>query len=636
MNNSFAYLQSIIGIQNAFLISQLAEEKYQNINVDIFSRHKTKIAWVCPLSHIFYSSLYNKENGRGCPICNGKQILSGYNDLQSQHPNLAKEWHPHKNSNCIPSEITAYSSKKAWWVCDKGHEWEAVINSRTKQNRGCPYCKNQKVLAGFNDLEFLYPNIAKKWHPTLNNGITPNSITPRSNKKYWWKCDEGHDFTSSTINIIKGINCGVCKNMQTQIGVNSLLDTNPELELEYSPNNKKPFAEYRKNSKDKVLWVCKKGHEWKSSIYKRAILGRGCHECSGYLLSKGNNDFLSLASEDRIKSFNKEKNTVNIEELFISSKLKVWWKCDKGHEWKAAVYSRAAGNGCRKCSKQVSMAEQEITKFISNLGLETIQSDRKLIPPYELDIYVPEKNIAIEYNGLYWHSEEAGKDRNYHYNKWLACKEQGIQLIQIWEDDYKRNPELVKNMLAHKLGASTQQKIYARNTTVKTVSKTDSDEFLNDNHIQGSVDGKIRLGLYTENKLVAIMVLKTEAGSQGKTLNLLRFATSVNVVGGFTKLLSWVEKSNPQITSIVTFSDNTISDGGLYNNNGFIIAGIVKPDYMYITNGERNHKFNYRLKRFKSDASLLWEDGLTETQLAKLNSLTRIWDAGKTKWVKNL
>ena len=618
---------------NKEVLASLAPLGFQPDNIyKNFSKHRTKIAWQCKQGHLWFTTLYKRESGSGCLICSGKQVLAGFNDLESNYPDVAKQWHNSKN-NIASSQVTARSSKKAWWLCDKGHEWEAVINSRTKGGSGCPYCANQKVLAGFNDLESNYPDVAKQWHPTMNNNLLPSMVIAHSNKKHFWICDKGHTYTAPALYLLQGRSCGVCKNMQTEIGVNSLLDTNPELEHEYSTKNKLPFSSYRKNSKAKVIWSCDKGHEWEASIYKRTSLNRGCHECNGYKLSQGDNDFKSKAPEQLRKEFNADKNKIKIEELFISSRRKVWWICEKGHEWEAAVYSRTNGNGCRKCTKQTSQTEQEIADFLSN-GYDIMQNTKSIIPPHELDIYIPEKNIAIEYNGIYWHSEEAGKDKHYHYNKWLACKEQGIQLIQIWEDDFNRNPELVKKMLAHKLGVSQQETVYARKTTVKLLAKKEVDEFLNKNHIQGTVDGKIRLALMSEGFPVAVMVLKTEAGSKGAVLNLLRYATSVNVIGGFTKLLSWVEKNIPNITSIVTFSDNTVSDGGLYENNGFVIANTVKPDYMYVVKSMRVHKFNYRLERFKKDPDLKWEEGLSETELAKLNNLPRIWDAGKVKWVK--
>jgi len=128
------------------------------------------------------------------------------------------------------------------------------------------------------------------------------------------------------------------------------------------------------------------------------------------------------------------------------------------------------------------------------------------------------------------------------------------------------------------------------------------------------------------------LVLRKESG-EDDVLNIIRYATAANVVGGFTKLLKHAEKVySPE--SFITFADHCVSDGGLYESNGFVADKILSPDYMYVVKGERKHKFGYRLKRFQNDPELLWEPNLTERELAALNGLERIWDAGKTRYRK--
>jgi hypothetical protein len=307
------------------------------------------------------------------------------------------------------------------------------------------------------------------------------------------------------------------------------------------------------------------------------------------------------------------------------------WECSHGHSWYRSVAKQVRSGNCQRCSS--SQKEEALLTFVKELapGLGVLHNSRKVISPFELDIYIPEKNLAVEFIGLYWHTESQGKDKWYHHKKWEACKEKGIQLIQIWEDDWDRNPDLVKSMLSHKLGFA-QDKAYARQTRVELVTKQVADTFLLTNHIQGAVDGSTRLGLYLGMTLVAVMILKDEPSPGENTLNLLRFATSRQVVGGFTKLINYIRKTMPEVAKVVTFSDNCVSDGGLYKNNGFVATKQLPPDYMYVVDKQRYHKFGYRLKRFRNDPALLWQEGLTEKQLAELNGLERVWDAGKTKW----
>lgn len=563
-------------------------------------------------------------------------------DLSITNPSVSTRWHGTKNGELTPKDVTAGSGRKVWWQCEKGHEWEAVIYAVTaSKTNGCPYCNGRKLLVGFNDLTTVKPGLAKEWHKTKNGKLKPKQFMPGSGRKVWWQCEKGHEWEAKITDRSRGGGCPKCYKFRPTPKELSLAFLNPELAAQWDleKNDNIDINQISPTSSYIAWWKCGKDHSWQSSIANRNN-GTRCPYCINQKILAGFNDLASInleLAEEWHPTLNGEKLPSQVS---ISSNQKVWWKCDKGHEWKATCNDRTRGFGCLRCSagRQSSKPEKEIAEYIKTLipdvNVET--SVKNVIKPYELDIYIPEKKIAIEYNGLYWHSEESGKDKSYHYNKWLACKKQVIQLIQIWEDDYKRNPQLIKNMLAHKLGVSQQETVYARKTVAKTLTKKQADDFLNTNHIQGAVDARLRYGLFYEEKLVAVILLKTEANTKGETLNLLRYATSKNVVGGFTKLLKHVEKENLNAKNIVTFSDNNVSDGGLYINNGFIEAGVIKPDYMYISNGIRNHKFGYRLKRFKNDPSLEWVEGYTESELAKINSLRRIWDSGKIKYIKTI
>jgi hypothetical protein len=316
---------------------------------------------------------------------------------------------------------------------------------------------------------------------------------------------------------------------------------------------------------------------------------------------------------------------------------KIWWICARDHEWQAAIYHRTRNNsGCPVCAagRNISIDEQEIADYLTAYGMRIIQSDRSLLSGAELDIYIPEKNLAIEFNGVFWHSEKAGKGDTYHYDKWIAAKNVGIQLIQIWEDEWKRNPKLIKTVLLHKLSINTQDMVSAQNTVITILAKPEAERFLNTSHVNGFTSGSHYLGLYNgdTNSLITVMVLKKQAGN---TLNIVRYATSKHVVGGFTKLLSYAEQ-NFSPDRFVGVSDHCVSNGELYENNGFTVDKELAPDYRYVVKNERRPKSEYSVTRFKDDPNLKWQDGLTEKELADLNGIPRIWDAGKTRWVKTV
>ena len=127
-----------------------------------------------------------------CPVCAGKSIVPGENDLQTLFPEIAAQWYAEKNGMLTPEQVSPYSNRKVWWRCDLGHPYQAMIGARTMHGSGCPYCANRKVLPGFNDLATVEPKIAAQWHPTLNGALTPEMVTAGSHRKVWWQCPNGH------------------------------------------------------------------------------------------------------------------------------------------------------------------------------------------------------------------------------------------------------------------------------------------------------------------------------------------------------------------------------------------------------------------------------------------------------------
>jgi len=186
-------------------------------------------------------------------------------------------------------------------------------------------------------------------------------------------------------------------------------------------------------------------------------------------------------------------------------------------------------------------------------------------------------------------------------------------------------------MIARKLGVSADERVNARSLVIREVPTEGAKEFLNTYHIQGAGSASVRLGLYdTKGSLRAVMGFRSRSDSDWE---LTRYATDGVVRGGFSKLFkAFVRERNP--SSVVTFADRGVSDGGLYLNNGFVDDGLIAPDYKYVRNGsKREHKFNYRLKRFREDPKLKYVEGSTERELAAMNNLLRIYDAGKVRWV---
>lgn len=299
----------------------------------------------------------------------------------------------------------------------------------------------------------------------------------------------------------------------------------------------------------------------------------------------------------------------------------VWKRLADGWSFEDAILTPAESGS--------SLGEQSLAGFIETLGVEFEVGNRNIIPPYELDIFIPSQNIAVEFNGLYWHSEEK-RGSKYHYNKWLACHNKGIQLIQIWEDDWKYRQNIVQRMIANKLGCSMEPKEYARRCRVTIENKSTALEFLERFHIQGFVAASHYYGLRDlNNDLLAICSFKKD----GSYWDLVRYATSKKVAGGFSKILK--KFRDDHAGPIKTFADLTISNGDLYYKTGFTLDKILDPDYSYVMSGTeiRQHKFAFRRKRFKDDPKLFYSEDMTERELAERNNLYRVYDAGKLRFI---
>lgn len=277
---------------------------------------------------------------------------------------------------------------------------------------------------------------------------------------------------------------------------------------------------------------------------------------------------------------------------------------------------------------QFSSGEKELADFVASM-VPINRSDRKVIKPKELDIYIPSLNVAIEYNGIFWHSSFSGKSIFHQHEKYKLCKKLGIRLITIYDDEWNINKDLVKKKLKSILNCSDDKRIYARNCIPIIINNLDRNNFLSENHIQGRCGGSVNLGLVCDGELVAVMVFKN---IKGEVFELTRFATKYSVVGAFSKLLSYFKK-NYSWEKIITFSDLRWHDGGVYQKNGFIAEKLINPDYQYVIRGKRFHKANFRLNRIEKNFPDLYDPTLTEFENMNNIGIPRIYDCGKIRFV---
>lgn len=232
-----------------------------------------KRAWKCSLGHSYKKQVGSRcSQSIGCPYCSGKEVLKGFNDLETKFPEIAKE-----ALDWDPSSVTPFSSKKASWICPKGHEYKSVIANRTSQGQGCPFCSGNKVLAGFNDLASARDDIAKTAF-----GWDPATVTQSSTKEMKWKCSLGHIYkatVASRTRIPNGTNCPYCSGNKVLKGFNDLVTKFPLIAQEADGWDPQKVASGSSN--EIRSWKCKAcGFKWKTTVNSRTGQGAGCPECA--------------------------------------------------------------------------------------------------------------------------------------------------------------------------------------------------------------------------------------------------------------------------------------------------------------------------------------------------------------------
>lgn len=599
---------------------------------EVTSQNMSNVWWVCgALGHSWKGTIGNRVKGAGCAVCEGREILAGFNDLSTTHPFIASQWST-KNTRSL-LECGSGSSLSAQWECDKGHEWEAQISSRTRHSSGCPYCSVRKFKSGVNDLLTLRPDVAQYWSD--ENAFPPTQVSTGYNERVWWNCPQGHTYQMTVIaKTSTGHQCPVCSGRTVVSGVNDLESQKPEIACTWSHKNIMIPSAVTINSNHRVLWECDKGHEWEATIQSR-VSGKKCPVCTNKKVLVGYNDLFTVKPELREEwdwDVN-EFDSIYPQEYTYGSKKIVGWVCSNKHKWKARILGKTLGEGCPYCSHIISRGELELADYVKSLGFDIVQSDRTVLNGQELDIVVPSKDIAFEFNGVYWHSE-IYRDDMYHVNKYRMCKDKGIDLIQVWEDDWNTKNTLIQNLIKHKLGVSYKPKSYARKMRCERVSTEDSNVFLKQNHIQGSVEGNIFYGLRDGEDYVAILAMRTE-GKEKNIGQITRYSTSNIVPGGFSKLLKHAE-NDLALSYVYTFSNNDISSGSLYQLLGFSKSHDVEPNFTYAYKGIRHHQWGFREEKFRKDPNLIYEDGLTISELVSLNNIVKVFDSGKIRWVKHV
>ncbi len=364
---------------------------------------KSKYWWICPLRHTWLASASNRASGKGCPICAGRTVLAGFNDLHHNFPEVAKLWNHQRNSPVSPKDVFAKTPKKFWWQCALGHEWQQSVQKVVDSKEPCPYCGNRKLLKGFNDLETSHPELAREWHPTLNQGRVASEVRPSETDKVWWQCSHGHHFQQAVYKRAQsGQSCRFCMGREVWPGFNDMKTKRPEMLIWWHPikNGALTPSEVLPSGSTLIWWQCEIGHEWQETANQRSSRG-DCPVCTNRLLQVGIND-LATRYPQIAKYWDYERNEgLTPKDIIFGRAKKYWWKCEFGHPWHSTVGKRLKAQQCGIC------ANRKVLIGYNDLA----SSDPSLAGEWALDLNggLKPNDVAAGTHAKYWWRCQCGK-----------------------------------------------------------------------------------------------------------------------------------------------------------------------------------------------------------------------------------
>lgn len=505
---------------------------------------------------------------------------------------------------------------------------------QTPQNhlrgRGCTLCGNVKKSKKMQMTNEYFIQKSNEIHQNKYD-YSKTDLTKRDEKgKIIVICPIHGEFKVNPTLHLKGQNCPKCKGKGNNI--DDLIKKANEIHNNKYDYSKVIFSKMH----NKVTIICPIHGEFEQTLSKHISKKQGCPKCAAIQRGKNRlmdkNLFFQKANTIHNNKYDYSKTVYNGMEEMIT------YICPIHGEIKQRPFDHLRGFGCYKCGNLESKKENEIFEFIKKRNLTIEHGNRNILNGKELDIFLPSKQIAIEYNGLRWHSEEFGRNKWYHLNKTLECNNKGIKLIQIFEDEYVEHKDVVLNKISHILGIQQYlPKIMGRKCRIENISKDIAEQFLNDYHIQGYARSTVYLGALYEDKLIAVMTFKQEIKNSLKW-ELTRFASDYHYVcqGVGGKLFNWFVKFyNP--TEIKSFADRRWTldkEDNLYVKLGFKLTKELNPnyEYIYLSNPKKRiHKFNFRKQILNKKYG--FPLSMTETEMIKKLGYVKIWDCGLFKYI---
>lgn len=393
-------------------------------------------------------------------------------------------------------------------------------------------------------------------------------------------------------------------------------------------------AAYRGNKK-KVVIICKQ-HGAFEQTPNAHLRGSGCPKCASTVTGKNRALGLQGLSERSLEKFG-DAYDFSENEAYIKKQHKLNAKhklCGTRFSISAEGHLDSVHGGCPKCAGSLSQSEDDIEHFLSGLGFRTEKRNREVLEGKEIDIYLPEQGLAIEYNGDYWHSDETGTAHNYHLKKRRLACEKGVRLIHVYEYLYREKRELVLRMLARAAGVDPIREM-ARKCKVVRLSQADATEFYFQHHLMGTVTASLHLGLEREGSVVCAASFGKRYGLPEGETEMMRFCLppELSVTGGMNRLV----KHAAGILGTEICHSSVVLDwftGASFSASGWRYIGDTAPSYVW------THPRRQPVKRWQAQRKHLprllgegFDPTLSEKQNMERAGYRRVWNCGNAKYL---
>ena len=502
-------------------------------------------------------------------------------------------------------------------VCPVHGEFKQTVSNHVSGAKGCLLCGGKAQ----HTLETVKASTAKymfnyEYLELVRGGNSP---------KLRMICKLHGEFQMDLYNHLAGKGCERCGELRLHTPWNQVLESVQALGETVSI-----VKEVERNNfgQRQMLLNCSKHGNWVTSL-GGIRAGNGCRACS--------NEAKGLEARWRLEEFAKAAEQIHGKQWgykvieFGKDRTYVTANCATHGEFTKPTDAHLRGQGCPVCAN--SVGAQSMLDWLVSQGLEVESEARIGDNNLRWDFLIKSKNIAVEYNGTYWHSTKY-KASTYHRDKSRESMLHGIRTIHVWEDEWLEKREIVEQVLKAACGLLLEKK-QARSLVVRSVGSSVARTFLNTYHIQGYSNGSNYLGLFEGENLVAVLGYALRDTGRGRQYDLgkceiTRYASAVRVVGGFSKLLKAVLRSYPEIKIVATFSDSRMFSGSMYKAAGFTLTEELRPDYFYIHKGRRVHKTSLIKGRLPLPEGL--ENSASESERAQALGYFRVYDSGKLRW----